>query len=152
MAGHGKTAQQSGAMVIAASGDRNPPAGTQLGMPPARRPFIPFGHDAIPYLQAVKGKGKAPFPWYQRAERMVDDTESAAFPRLPEKCIRFFRGACEIRTQESPFYAEKAGMSLVTVSYTHLDVYKRQGLKAAAGKRNGARTGLLPLWIRKSSR
>ena len=26
------------------------------------------------------------------------------------------------------------------------------GLKAAAGKRNGARTGLLPLWIRKSSR
>ena len=44
---------------------------------------------------------------------MVDDTESAAFPRLPEKCIRFFRGACEIRTQESPFYAKKTGMSLV---------------------------------------
>ena len=41
------------------------------------------------------------------------------------------------------FYEAVAGSSIKTVSYTHLDVYKRQGLEDSEGKDSNIK---YPLW------
>lgn len=84
LAGHGEAAQKTGTMIITASGNRQLPAGAKLLMPPEGCFFIPLGHDTIPYLQTVEGQRKIPFPGNQRAEGMVDDTESPIFFCLHE--------------------------------------------------------------------